>query len=1411
MMIAPHFRAADLETADRDAALSAKGITLRALVIGSAFVMAIAWLTPYVEEYLNGTLIASNHLPVSALLALLIVALMMNLGLMLHRLPWVARVVYIGGYVLSYWGFWLWYQYERARLLVPDIKEGLPWSSWTMAALGFAAGLTFLVGGAMEQEKEGDTAPRNALGAVSALCLGAMAVVLAVVHLDAIGQVEVVCGIIFLLVSAWAVVMTVLGGPLDRPESLVVLAMTMVMAAIPNIGLMGYLLPVMTAPYFYASPENGWAERLHQHIPNWLSPKDNPEAGFKPVEWLYDGLPDGQAIPWGAWVKPLFFWSIFTLLIYGIMFFVSAILRKQWSDKERLPFPLAQVPLAMTEDYKPGQALAPFFRDRLVWIGIAIPFIIHSYNSLHDFLPSVPQIPLHFTNIDGKYLTEPPWTAIRPVRIRIYLSVIGITYLISREVAFSLWFFYLLQKVMVFVAVQAGYGTSGWDYEGGGGWHSMLVNQGFGAMIAMVLLGAYMARGHLWEVTRKALGPMWPGKGGKEAAEIDDSVEPVSYAVAFWGFWVCLLGAGAWLFAAGMSVGVIAALMIMFVLTIIGLTRLVAEGGLFYVQSAATCPQEMLEAAVGTAPLGAKNLTIGGFLHGIYMFDLRSMVMPSIMHSFKIAGEGGLKRRHMALAVAIALVLGLLVSYISFLDISYKEGGNRLSSWFYRQWPVAPFREAANNIKRDMSKLTSSSRTVIAETRMLLEEKPWAVEDAERSRIEAAIGDLEVVLKDVETTSAVRSRLTTLKESLRTISQRTGLGRLKDATRILENAEERTDRNLYALRRAANFLSTVDYPPDKLTGHLADIESILAEWKGTEYRSDALLYRLEEDLKELADSLAEISALVPHRDASPLAEQVRSLAGAETMDDETYGKLKTSVNQLVERWNLDRGIEVVGIKVNSALAAHEDAVDLAKLREMALLTLVAANTLYANSGFVAARPVVADTPGGRRLIVPSGDGTVFGLDPETGEVIFRRRAGDPALIEPPLVDVDENQTPEVLIVGRRGTLVLLDTNRGRLVWSKPMEESLTAAFGPVAWKGQRCMLVGTEKGRVLATALKGGKRVEEFAAAADTAITALGVRDDTIYAGHSGGFVVLKSGDEKPAPRTLEAARIEGPDWSAEYPKALFPLDVNRILVVTRSGYVMLYGRGGRPRSLELGVEVRQAFMSGGKCLVVHKDGVLMVDPEQCTLEKSDVYDKAELMSAAADSETSILLVDKQGRVLRWTPQGIQTIVESNIVPASPPALVKTAEGENVLIADESGGLYAVEPKGNTAWRFSTPGREKSKPYWYAQDWARWFWTGVGGAVFWGFTTIRQRIMWWPHPIGYVFMMSSHATRKLWFSIMMGWMLKALILKYLGFKKYYRLRGFFIGIVVGEVMAGGLWIFIDFITSTQQGWPIHIN
>ena len=89
-----------------------------------------------------------------------------------------------------------------------------------------------------------------------------------------------------------------------------------------------------------------------------------------------------------------------------------------------------------------------------------------------------------------------------------------------------------------------------------------------------------------------------------------------------------------------------------------------------------------------------------------------------------------------------------------------------------------------------------------------------------------------------------------------------------------------------------------------------------------------------------------------------------------------------------------------------------------------------------------------------------------------------------------------------------------------------------------------------------------------------------------------------------------------------------------------------------------------------------------------------------------------------------------------------------------------------------------------------------WPWT-TGSALLTGTTAYLQlHYSAWPvHPIG-LLMMYSYPMRRIWFSVFLGWLLKALIVKYGGSTTYRRSEPLFIGVIVGEVVATALFALL---------------
>ncbi len=162
-------------------------------------------------------------------------------------------------------------------------------------------------------------------------------------------------------------------GP-SAQELLVVFSMLLMVSAIPINGTLMYLIPNMVGFAHYATPENDWGSQVLPLLPEGLSIKDPAVAkGF------FEGLgPDGKP-PYGAWIWPFFAWAVLLGAFYFTMISLMVIFRKRWIEEERLPFPMAQVPLRWWKARRAGvrfYATRPSGRDFSFpgWSGFPVSF-----------------------------------------------------------------------------------------------------------------------------------------------------------------------------------------------------------------------------------------------------------------------------------------------------------------------------------------------------------------------------------------------------------------------------------------------------------------------------------------------------------------------------------------------------------------------------------------------------------------------------------------------------------------------------------------------------------------------------------------------------------------------------------------------------------------------------------------------------------------------------------------------------------------------------------------------------------------------------------------------------------------------------------------------------------------------------
>ncbi len=97
--------------------------------------------------------------------------------------------------------------------------------------------------------------------------------------------------------------------------------------------------------------------------------------------------------------------------------------------------------------------------------------------------------------------------------------------------------------------------------------------------------------------------------------------------------------------------------------------------------------------------------------------------------------------------------------------------------------------------------------------------------------------------------------------------------------------------------------------------------------------------------------------------------------------------------------------------------------------------------------------------------------------------------------------------------------------------------------------------------------------------------------------------------------------------------------------------------------------------------------------------------------------------------------------------------------------------------------------------------WPRALWTAIGGGLMAGLILLRHHFLWWPlHPLGFA-VSASNISSLAWFSIFIGSVIKAIVLKYGGAKLYDAMRPFFLGLILGQIVCTGMWLIIDLIAG----------
>ena len=461
---------------------------------------------------------------------------------------------------------------------------------------------------------------------------------------------------------------------LPAADLVLIYIMMTLAAAVPNQAFVGTLLPVIAGYFYYATPANGWVELFGADLPGWLLPDAEAAA------LMHEGLAEGAAIPWAAWLEPLGYWYAFFLALGLMMICLNTILHRQWSVHERLEYPMVQLPLAMIgRDEGTRGGLPALLRQRRFWIGLLIPVVLLSLRGLRYYVPGVPVLTLSWGNLE---LMDN-----MPLRLSTNYAWIGISYLVSLDISMSIWVFYILGRFQDALFTNLGVAPTEQLSFYASGTTADLAHQATGACFVFVLWGLWMARRHLRDVWRSFLG----------RGRLDDSEELMSYRAAVLGLLGSLLFVGGWLWASGIPLLVLPAFLGTCILFYILVTRVVSTAGV------ATARAPMISAFVlisglGSSLIGTKGLvalTLTYIWHG----EMRLFPMIVTANALKLAESVRGPKGRLFWGMLIALALSLAGATWMVLDLSHTHGGINLDGFLMKHQAERIFNDMARHIR----------------------------------------------------------------------------------------------------------------------------------------------------------------------------------------------------------------------------------------------------------------------------------------------------------------------------------------------------------------------------------------------------------------------------------------------------------------------------------------------------------------------------------------------------------------------------------------------------------------------------------------------------------------------------------------------------------------------------------------
>ena len=464
------------------------------------------------------------------------------------------------------------------------------------------------------------------------------------------------------------------------PAELVVIYVMMVFSSmVTSRGVTERIYAAMTGLNYYATPANHWQKLYWPNVKPWLVPWNLDGGISQPmVKHFYEGLPAGSSIPWIPWILPSAVWLLLFGLVYMAFMGLASIVYKLWADEEHLAFPLTKLPLELVNSGTGGAQ--DFLRNKLMWVGFAVPALVFGLNGMHAIWANVPQIKTMYS----LSFTSFPWSAASGWDYLVLsFAGVGFFYLLSSEMVFSLWFFFVLGRLQeVLGAAIVGNSTGAFHACG----PQFISDQNAGMYFALVGLMVYNAWSRLRDTWRRQ------AEGDKEASNtlISFRTSAILIIAAMVGILIW------WMVNGGSAPMALFEFGLYLFFQAIIMARATAEAGVPMTEGSFT-PFDVFRAFSPAVKVSPTDLTLLAFNSGMFVRDLRGMTLTGMFDAQNLADGVQMQRKKMVGVIVLAILFAMVVSAIGVISLTYVRGGTSMYSYVYGQWgnPTAGFNQHA--------------------------------------------------------------------------------------------------------------------------------------------------------------------------------------------------------------------------------------------------------------------------------------------------------------------------------------------------------------------------------------------------------------------------------------------------------------------------------------------------------------------------------------------------------------------------------------------------------------------------------------------------------------------------------------------------------------------------------------------